>query len=125
VPPIFQPEVAARAVVWAARNRRRELYVGFSTTKAIVGDKLAPAFADGYLARTGFDSQQTDAPLERGRPDNLFEPVSGDHGAHGRFDSEAHERSNQLWLTTHRDLALGVAGSALAAFAARRLRRTD
>jgi len=86
VPPIFQPEVAARAIHWAAHNERRELYVGWPTVKAIIGDKLAPGLADWYLGRNGYDAQQTDEPETRDRRDNLWEPLPGDHGAHGRFD---------------------------------------
>ena len=113
VPPIFQPEVAGQAVVWAARHRRRELYVSFPTSKAIVGDKLAPGLADLYLARTGFDAQQTEEPLQPDRRDNLFEPVRGERGVHGRFDEVARGESRQLWWTTHRDWVV-TAISALA-----------
>jgi NAD(P)-dependent dehydrogenase (short-subunit alcohol dehydrogenase family) len=102
VPPIFQPEVAADAIVWASRHPRRELYVGWPTVEAIVGNKIAPGLADRYLARTGYDSQQTDEPVSPDRPDNLFEPLPGDFAAHGRFDSRAKPRSVQLWLTKHR-----------------------
>jgi NAD(P)-dependent dehydrogenase (short-subunit alcohol dehydrogenase family) len=102
VPPIFQPEVAADAIVWASRHPRRELYVGWPTVEAIVGNKIAPGLADRYLARTGYDSQQIDEPVPPDRPDNLFEPVPGDFAAHGRFDSRAKPRSVQLWLTKHR-----------------------
>jgi len=96
VPPIFQPEVAADAIVWAARNPQRQLMVGWPTVKAIVGNAIAPAFADHYLARNGFDAQQTEQPADPGRPDNLFEPVPGNQGAHGPFDSRARSRSIQL-----------------------------
>ena len=90
VAPIFQPEVPAEAVVWAAHHRRRELAVGGSAVKAIVGNKLAPRFADRYLARTGYASQQiADMPVTPGRRDNLFEPVPGDAATHGMFDSRA------------------------------------
>jgi NAD(P)-dependent dehydrogenase (short-subunit alcohol dehydrogenase family) len=108
VPPIFQPELAARAVYWAAHHRRRELYVGWPTVKAIVGNKIAPRLADWYLARYGYDSQQTDVPEDPARPDNLWQPVRGDHGAHGEFDHRARSDSCQFWTTTHRHwLALG------------------
>src|SRR5581483_6352483 len=81
VPPVFQPEVAARAIAWAATHRRREVYVGWSTVKAIVlGAKLFPDLADAYLARTGYASQQTSEP-DGDRRDNLFDAVGGDHGA--------------------------------------------
>jgi hypothetical protein len=115
VPPIFQPEVAAEAVLWAADHDRPELYVGASTVLAIVGNKVSPRLGDAYLARTGYRSQQTSEPIDRHRPDNLWTPVAGDHGAHGRFDTRAHSRSLQLKLTIHRGAlaaALGV-GAAL------------
>jgi NAD(P)-dependent dehydrogenase (short-subunit alcohol dehydrogenase family) len=102
VPPIFQPEVAAEAIYWAAHHPRRELYVGWPTVKAIVGNKIAPQFADWYLARNGYDAQQTDMPEEPMRADNLWRPVPGDHGAHGDFDSRARTSSSYFWVTTHR-----------------------
>jgi NADP-dependent 3-hydroxy acid dehydrogenase YdfG len=111
VPPIYQPEVAAEAIVWAARHPRREIYVGGSTVAAIFGERIAPALGDMYLGRTGYESQQTGEPA-RERADNLFEPVPGDHGAHGRFDGEASERSLQLLAMKHRALLL-AGGAAL------------
>jgi NAD(P)-dependent dehydrogenase (short-subunit alcohol dehydrogenase family) len=122
VPPIYQPEVGARAVYWAAHNERRELYVGWPTVEAIVGDKLAPGFADWYLSRNAYDAQQTDAPVSPERRDNLWEPVPGDHGARGRFDEQSSESSQQLWATTHRGLfALAGVGALLGAAAAKLL----
>jgi hypothetical protein len=123
VPPIYQPEVAADAIVWAAEHERRELYVGLSTAAVVLGNKLAPGVGDLYLARTGYDSQQTDEPADPNRADNLWEPVSGDHGAHGDFDARAYERSFELWAATHRGW-LGLAGLGLAGLAwmARRAR---
>jgi short-subunit dehydrogenase len=113
VPPIFQPEVAADAIVWAASHPRRELMVGWPTVKAIVGNALVPGIADRYLARTGFDAQQTDQPADPNRPDNLFEPVPGDQGAHGPFDATSRGRSIQLRLAKHRiPLLAGVAALA-------------
>jgi short-subunit dehydrogenase len=114
VPPIFQPEVAARAVYWAAHHDRRELYVGFPTVKTIWGNKLAPRLADWYLARTGYRSQQTEEPLDPERPVNLWEPLHEDEGAHGRFDDRAKTESLQAWLAMHRSEALRVAGVAVA-----------
>jgi hypothetical protein len=114
VPPIYQPEIAAEAIVWAAYNKRRELYVGYPAVKTIVGNKLAPWYAERVLAREGFESQQQDEPEDPDRPHNLFEPVPGDHGAHGGFDAEASDFSVQLWLTTHRGLLLFAAGSFIA-----------
>src|SRR5213596_2438435 len=95
VPPIFQPEVAAEAIYFAAHNPRREFYVGAPSVKAIVANKIAPGLLDRYLARTGYDSQQYDGPEDPNRPDNLWRPVSGDHGAHGAFDAPARECSPQ------------------------------
>lgn len=111
VPPIFQPEVGAEAIYYAAHHRRREIYVGRSTVKAILGNKVAPSLLDSYLARTGFESQQTSSPVEPDRPSNLFHPLPGDAGAHGIFDSRARAASPQLWANTHRGLAtlLGIA----------------
>lgn len=108
VPPIYQPEVAAKAVVWATRHRRREVYVGMPTWVAIIGNKIAPSLADRYLAWT-FNSQLTEQPIQPDRPDNLFEPVPGDFGAHGKFGGRAHHSSLQLWMTEHRKwLVLGA-----------------
>lgn len=125
VPPIYQPEVAARAIVWAAAHPRREYRVGLSTMKAVVGNKIIPGLLDRYLARKGYDAQQTDEPADPERADNLWEPLPGDHGAHGRFDGRAREKSLQLWLSMHRNsLALaagalaGLAGAALMLFRA-------
>jgi NAD(P)-dependent dehydrogenase (short-subunit alcohol dehydrogenase family) len=92
VPPIFQPEIIADAIHHAAHHPRREFYVGWPTVKAVLGQKLAPAFADRYLARHGFDAQTTDRPRDPARPSNLFAPVPGDHGAHGAFDDQARDR---------------------------------
>ena len=117
VPPIFQPELAAEAVVWAAHNPRRELYVGWPTLKVILGNKIAPGLLDRYLARTGFDSQQLDEPVPPDRPDNLFTPAPGDFAAHGRFDDRAKPQSLELWASLHRRWigAAGVAGLTAAA----------
>ena len=124
VPPIYQPEVGADAIVWSARNpERREVYAGETTAITILGDKLAPGVGDRYLARTGYESQQTAEPADENAPDNLFEPVRGDHGAHGRFDRRALSRSAQLWATKHRRL-LALAGvTALGAAFERSVRR--
>jgi NAD(P)-dependent dehydrogenase (short-subunit alcohol dehydrogenase family) len=102
VPPIFQPEVAAEAIVWAAHHRRRELWVGWPTVGAIIANRLVPSLLDRYLGRTGYESQQYDGELPPGRRDNLWEPVPGDHGAHGEFDVRARARSTELVVATHR-----------------------
>ena len=125
VPPIFQPEVAARAIVWASEHRRKEVYVGRSTVVAIVGDKLASAAADRYLARTGYSAQLTSEPDANGRPDNLLEPLDADrdHGMHGRFDAAASDGDAETWFVTHRHLATAAAagaGAAAATWLARR-----
>jgi hypothetical protein len=115
VPPIFQPEVAARAIVWAASNPRRELMVGWPTVKAIVGNAVAPGAADRYLGDTGYEAQQRDEAVRPGRPDNLFESVDADRGAHGPFDEDSHERSVQATLSRHRrSLGLGALAGAVA-----------
>lgn len=121
VPPIFQPEVAADAVVYAAHSNRREVYVGGPTVEAIVTNKIAPAFADWYLSRNCFDAQQTDEPENPSRADNLYEPVDADrdHGTHGRFDSRSSDFSVQVWANKNRNwLALGAVGLLGAACAA-------
>jgi NAD(P)-dependent dehydrogenase (short-subunit alcohol dehydrogenase family) len=130
VPPIYQPEVAARGVVYAAGHpRRKQYWVGASTAATILANRVAPALLDRYLARTGYQSQQTSEPANPGQPDNLLNPVDGmnghDHGAHGVFDDRSHDRSAQLWLSQHAQAASGVlAGAAVAgagAFLAGRL----
>jgi short-subunit dehydrogenase len=120
VPPIFQPEVAAQAIVYAATHRRREVYVGWPTVKAIVGNRLAAGLLDHYLARAGYDSQQTGEPADPRRLDNLWAPLDDhlDHGAHGVFGERARGWSAQLWANTHRGwLALAGAGLASATLA--------
>jgi NAD(P)-dependent dehydrogenase (short-subunit alcohol dehydrogenase family) len=116
VPPIFQPEVAAEAIVWAAHHKQPEMYVGWPTVKAIIGNKIAPRFADWYLTRAGYDSQQTDEPVEAARADNLWEPVPGDHDAHGDFDARSRPWSSQFWVTKNRAW-LALAGVLLTAVA--------
>jgi NAD(P)-dependent dehydrogenase (short-subunit alcohol dehydrogenase family) len=118
VPPIFQPEVAAEAIVWAADNPRREVMVGWPTVKAILGNAVAPGLADYYLAENGYEAQQTDEPLENGREGNLFEAAAGDQGAHGPFDDHAKPFSAQLWAIKHRRRILGAASAAALAAAA-------
>lgn len=113
VPPIYQPEVAAQGIYWAAHHRRREMNVGGMTTAVLIGNKVAPGFGDWYLAHTGYESQMTDELADPNRPHNLWEPLPGDHGAHGVFDHRAKQHSLQLWFTTHRRL-LAAAGAAAA-----------
>lgn len=118
VPPIFQPSVAAEAIVWASEHHRRELNVGWPTVAAIWGQKFIPGLLDYYLGWTGYESQQYDGPPSPDRRINLWEPVPGNFGATGSFDSRSSDRSSQLWVTTHRNwIALagaGIAGAAVA-----------
>jgi NADP-dependent 3-hydroxy acid dehydrogenase YdfG len=122
VAPVFEPEVAARAIVWASEHpRRREHWVGASTAVTILGSRLTPGFiGDRYLARTGFDSQQTPDPVDEHRRDTdyLFSPVRGDHGAHGPFADESKPRSAQVWLAEHRGVVAAGAGAVAGALAA-------
>lgn len=111
VAPVFQPEVAAEAILFAADHRRREVWVGGNTVGIIAADKLVPWAADRFLARTNIEAQQRDEPIEPERPDYLYEPLPGDHGAHGLFGAEAKTTSLQLRATRHR----GALGAALAA----------
>jgi NAD(P)-dependent dehydrogenase (short-subunit alcohol dehydrogenase family) len=112
VPPIFQPEVAAEAIVWASEHRRRELWVAGSAVKAILGNRVAPGLADRYLGKTGYKAQQTEQPVNGDRPINLYEPVEGEHATHGMFDDQARGSSRELWLTEHRSLLAGAAAAA-------------
>jgi NAD(P)-dependent dehydrogenase (short-subunit alcohol dehydrogenase family) len=115
VPPIYQPEVAADAVVHATRKRRREMYVGIPTLYTIWGNRLAPWLVDRYLGKKAVQSQLTEQPVDPPRLGNLFEPASGDPGAHGDFDDSAHGRSIQLWASEHRGpVAAAVIGAAVA-----------
>ena len=106
VPPVYEPEVAAKAIVWAAHHRRRELLVGESTVKAVWANKFFPGLLDRYLADFGYTSQASGRPVAPDRRDNLYEPVHRDVGARGRFVEESRTSSLQLMLTTHRTLAL-------------------
>jgi NAD(P)-dependent dehydrogenase (short-subunit alcohol dehydrogenase family) len=126
VPPIYQPELAARAVVYAADHpRRKQYWVGSSTVGTLVGQKLAPALLDRYLARTGYDAQQTPEPVPADRPHNLWEPrdADDDHGAHGIFDARAHRADPQQWCSHHPGVASGVALAATGLLAAATRRR--
>jgi short-subunit dehydrogenase len=109
VPPVFQPEVIAEAVVWVSEHEREEMYLGWPAVKAIVANRIAPRLLDRYLAHTGYASQQTDQPEDPTRPDNLWQPVAADVAAHGRFDAIARDTSPQIWLSRHRR-ALAAAG---------------
>jgi len=116
VPPIFQPEVAAEAIVYASEHDRSEIRVGWPTVEAILGNFVAPGLLDWYLARTCYEGQMTDEPEDPGRPDNLWAPVPGDHGSHGPFDDRSRAWSWELWADTHRGW-LALAGGGLACLA--------
>lgn len=109
---IFEPEVAANAVVYTAKHPyERELNVGFSTVKTILGNKVAPGYLDHFLAQNGYSGQQTNEAADPDRPNNLWEPISGDHGARGNFDKSAKNWSPQLWTAKHAGLALTSAAT--------------
>ncbi|RDU97575.1 SDR family oxidoreductase [Trinickia dinghuensis] len=109
VAPIYEPEVAARAIVWAATHRRRELYVGLPSIKAIVANKFIPGYLDRYLAKRSFAGQQRKSPTDPGHAVDLWKPVAGAHRLRGSFGAEAKSSSAALWLDTHRGTALGAA----------------
>jgi len=111
VPPIFQPEIAAEAIVWAAYSNRREVNVAWTTSVAVIGNNFAPGLGDYYLGKNGYDAQMTDEPEDPNRPDNLWQPLPGDHGAHGVFDDRAHDRSVEMELNKNRKWLL--AGAAI------------
>jgi NAD(P)-dependent dehydrogenase (short-subunit alcohol dehydrogenase family) len=117
VPPIFQPEVAAEAIHWAAHHRRRELWVGSPTVLSILANRLAAGLLDTYLGRTGYAAQQTDAPEDPDRPHNLWSPVPGDQAAHGAFGDRASDSSPQTWAAMHRTASGALAVAGLAAVA--------
>jgi NAD(P)-dependent dehydrogenase (short-subunit alcohol dehydrogenase family) len=126
VPPIYQPEVAARAVLFAADHpRRREYWVGGTTAATLIANAVAPGILDRYLAKTGFDAQQTDEPRDPRQPTNLWEPADDpdgrDFGGHGKFDDRSSNRSFQLWASQHHGVvAAAAAGFATGAVAAAR-----
>jgi NAD(P)-dependent dehydrogenase (short-subunit alcohol dehydrogenase family) len=127
VPPIYQPEVAADVIVWAAHHRRKRIWVGYPTLQTVLGNRFAAWITDRYLAKTGFGAQQTDQPLPPDRPDYLFAPLDAerDHGLHGQWGEQAKTRSAQVWLNLHRGTvaAAAAAAGAAGAVAARALRR--
>lgn len=115
VAPIFEPEVPARAIFFAATHKRREVWVGFPTVKAILANRIAPGLIDRYLASAGYAGQLTDVPLAADAPANLYEPVPGNYGAHGRFDQESKTGSWEMFTDRHRSAfwalaALGLVG---------------
>jgi len=123
VPPIFEPEIVAEAIVAMAARPRREMWLGWSTVRAILGNRLVPGFLDWYLGRKGVAAQQTDEFEHANRPSNLWEPVPGDWGARGRFDDRARDSSPAMWVSRHRRAVVRaalVAGSVAAAALSRR-----
>ena len=125
VAPIFQPEVAARAIFFAATHKRREIWVGWPTIKAILANQITPGLIDRYLASAGYSGQLTNQPAPFDAPGNLFEPVSGNYAAHGRFDSRARDQSWAMITNRHKTAALAVAAVGLAAFAHLLAKRLD
>jgi short-subunit dehydrogenase len=117
VPPIFEPEIAAEGIIHAAHSRRREVWVGGSSVQAIVANKFFPGMLDRYLAKNGYSGQLTNDPTDPQQPDNLFDPVPGDPGTHGRFEGQSSDWSLQLWATEHRS-ALIATGLTVAGFIA-------
>ena len=125
LPPVYQPEVAARAIVWAAEHERRELSVGWPTIAALLGQRIAPGLMDRYLADRAWTGQMSDDPARPGSPDNLDTSVAARVGAHGAFDDMASDSSPLLWADTARCLSTTavIGAAALAVAAARSLRK--
>ena len=125
LPPVYQPEIAAQAIVWAAEHPRREFLVGWPTFFGVVGQAIAPGLMDRYIASSAGEGQMSDDPARPGRPDNLNDPVQADVGAHGAFDDLASDVSPMLWADMHRGLVAGAAVGAAATVVglARLLRR--
>jgi hypothetical protein len=115
VAPIFEPEVPARAIFFAATHRRREVWVGFPTVKAILANRIAPGLVDRYLASAGYKGQLTSEALSADAPANLFKAVPGNYGAHGRFDSQARLGSWEMFTDRHRSAFWAAAGIGLVA----------
>ena len=126
VPPIYQPEVPARGILYAARHpERREYWVGATTAATLIANAVAPGLLDRYLGATGFRSQQTDEPTDEHRPANLWDAADGDvdYGAHGTFDARSHPSSVQWWATSHRKVMYAATGFAAALVGSRFRRR--
>ncbi|MGI4795738.1 MAG: SDR family oxidoreductase [Janthinobacterium lividum] len=113
VAPIYQPEVPARAIFFAATHRRREVWVGYPTVQAILANRIAPGLIDKYLAKAGYSGQLTDEPLGPNAPANLYEPVPGAYSAHGRFDGRSRSGSWEMFTDRHRNAFWAVAGLGL------------
>jgi hypothetical protein len=107
---IYEPEIAAEVIEYASHHNRREIFVGGPTFKAILGDKVAPWYADHVLAESGVEGQMTDEPEDANRKDNLWQPLPGDHGAHGPFGNMSKKFSIQAWMDTHRSTVAAAIG---------------
>lgn len=118
MPPIFQPEVAAEAILWAAQSSRREILVGSATVLTVLANRLVPDLLDRYLEKTNFDAQPYGGEVDPNRPNNLWQPLPGDHGAHGTFDDRSQSFSKELWVSQNKEwltaAGLGLAATALA-----------
>jgi hypothetical protein len=125
VAPIYQPEVPARAIFFAATHRRRQIWVGYPTVQAILANRIAPGLIDKYLAKAGYSGQLTNEPIGEDAPANLFEPVPGDYGAHGRFDSRSKTGSWEMFTDRHRNFFWAAAALALVAGAHQLAKRLD
>ena len=125
VAPIYEPEVAARAIFFAATNRRRDIWVGWPTVKAILANRIAPGWIDRYLAKAGYSGQLAEQPTAPNAPANLFEAVPGDYGAHGRFDARSREVSWEMFTDRHKTLALVAAALGLAVVTHQLAKRLD
>ena len=110
VPPIYQPEIPARAIYFAAFHPRRQTWIGFPTVKAIIGNRIAPGLIDRYLAKSGYSGQLTQEPASADAPGNLFHPVPGPYSAHGRFDSSARSFSWEVLPSRHRNAMWAILG---------------
>jgi NADP-dependent 3-hydroxy acid dehydrogenase YdfG len=117
VPPIYQPEVIARAALYVAEHPTRELWIGWSAVKAILGQKVIPGLLDRYLGRMGYSAQQTGERVPPGRPDNVDAPLPGDRGAHGDFDARARRFTSELWLRKHRGAVMAAVAACVGAVA--------
>lgn len=116
VPPIYEPEIAAKAIVFASTKRRREIWVGGPTVEAIVAQKFFPGLLDRYLGKTGYDAQQYDGPADPNRPNNLWHPLPGDAGPHGTFADRSRSSSLQVTLNLNRRwIGLGLLAATAAA----------
>lgn len=111
VAPVFQPEIPARAIFFAAKHPRRQTWIGFPTVKAILANRIAPGLIDRYLADAGYSGQMSNEPLPDDAPNNLFEPVAGEYAAHGRFDGEARRSSYEVFTSRHRNAMWAALGA--------------